>query len=61
VREAAPDAPPRSRAVLVVENDDAVRALIRLALAGGAFAVVEAADGDAALALARRRGGPGPA
>jgi CheY-like chemotaxis protein len=47
--------------VLVVENDDAVRALIRLALAGGAFAVVEAADGDAALALARRRGGPGPA
>jgi DNA-binding response OmpR family regulator len=44
------------RAVLVVEDDDAVRGLIRLVLARGAFAVREAADGDAALALARAGG-----
>jgi two-component system, OmpR family, alkaline phosphatase synthesis response regulator PhoP len=42
-----------SRTVLVADDDDAVRGLIALALARGALAVVQAGDGDEALALAR--------
>jgi CheY-like chemotaxis protein len=43
-----------SRTVLVADDDDAVRGLIALALARGALAVVQARDGDEALASARR-------
>jgi DNA-binding response OmpR family regulator len=43
---------PRRR-VLVVEDDDAIRELLRLHLALAGFEVVEVADGNRALALAR--------
>jgi CheY-like chemotaxis protein len=42
------------RTVLVADDHAEVRLLVSLALARGALAVVEAGDGDAALALARR-------
>jgi putative transposase len=41
------------RTVLIADDDDAVRGLIALALARGALTVVQASDGDEALALAR--------
>lgn len=44
--------PPR---VLVVEDDDDLRGLIRAALDDAGFAAVEAADGAAALAACRER------
>ena len=44
--------PPR---VLVVEDDDELRAMIRSALAGEGYLAVEAADGAAALAACAER------
>jgi CheY-like chemotaxis protein len=41
--------------VLVVEDDDALRGLIRSALADAGYVSVEAADGTAALAACRER------
>jgi DNA-binding NarL/FixJ family response regulator len=38
--------------VLIVDDDDALRRLLRVTLERAGFAVVEAADGDAALAIA---------
>lgn len=45
---------PRPR-VLVVEDDDELRGLIRTALADAGYSVVEAADGAAALAACAER------
>jgi CheY-like chemotaxis protein len=42
------------RTVLVADDDDRVRYLLALTLTRGALWAVEAADGDEALALARR-------
>ena len=51
----APVAPPvvagRAAEVLLVEDDRAVRTVLRRALAGGGFRVTEAVDGDAAVPL----------
>ena len=41
---------PRPRLVLVVDDDDMIRRLLRIVLEADEFEVVEAADGDAALA-----------
>jgi hypothetical protein len=55
VREAAPHerhAPPASGTILLVEDEPIVRALIRAVLERSGYAVLEAADGPAALAIA---------
>jgi CheY-like chemotaxis protein len=39
--------------VLVCDDEDVLRALVRATLDGGAYAVIEARDGDEAIALAR--------
>jgi CheY-like chemotaxis protein len=45
-------APPRSRrAVLVVDDDDCIRAVVRAVLEAGEFDVAEAVDGPSALEL----------
>lgn len=41
--------------VLVCDDEEPLRALVRASLAGEGYEVAEAADGDEALALARRR------
>jgi CheY-like chemotaxis protein len=57
---AAPAPPPRTarKTVLVVEDDDPVRALLREVLRRQGYAVLEACDGRAALAQADAHGGP---
>lgn len=48
------DRPARAGPVLIVEDDAAVRQLVRMALASAGFRVLEAADGPSALALIDR-------
>jgi CheY-like chemotaxis protein len=57
---AAPAPPPRPnrKTVLVVEDDDPVRSLLREVLRRQGYAVLEACDGRAALELAGSHGGP---
>jgi CheY-like chemotaxis protein len=51
--------PPRgTETVLLAEDEDEVRALVRQVLQGGGYAVLEARDGAEALAVATRYGGP---
>jgi len=47
-------ATPHGGTILLAEDDDAVRAFLRRALAGAGFTVAEGADGADALALAQR-------
>ena len=54
----APAARPARGTVLVVEDDDPVRALLREVLRRQGYAVLEACDGRAALELAGSHGGP---
>ena len=52
-RSVTPDAAaqPRPRLVLVVDDDEMIRRLLRIVLEADEFEVVEAPDGDAALAV----------
>lgn len=43
------------KTLLIADDEDGVRALVRMTLEGGDYEIVEAADGDEALALARER------
>lgn len=40
--------------VLICDNEDSLRALVRASLAGGGYAFAEARDGDESLEIARR-------
>jgi PAS domain S-box-containing protein len=51
-------APKGTETVLVVEDEDAVRALVRIILREAGYRVLEASDGGAALAVAGRCQGP---
>src|SRR5262249_49074961 len=59
-RENAPAAPATAvqETVLVVEDDDAVRVLVRLVLTRQGYEVLEARDGESALALVKTYDGP---
>src|SRR5437764_954099 len=45
--------PPHSRSVLVVDDDEHMRAMCRVSLEEAGFRVLEASDGDEALALVK--------
>jgi two-component system cell cycle sensor histidine kinase/response regulator CckA len=51
-------APGGNETILLVEDEDAVRALVRIVLQGGGYHVLEAADGDEALRVAQQQQGP---
>ncbi|OWK37622.1 hybrid sensor histidine kinase/response regulator [Fimbriiglobus ruber] len=55
---AGEDAPPGTETVLLVEDEDGVRKLVRAALHRLGYTVLEARDGEAALDTARRAGRP---
>jgi CheY-like chemotaxis protein len=51
--------PPRgTETILIVEDEDGVRALTRHILAGNGYAVLEAAEGDEAIAIVEEHSGP---
>jgi len=54
------DAEPINRVVLVVDDDSAIRRVVRTVLEADNFEVVEAADGPAALLLLEAINGRGP-
>jgi CheY-like chemotaxis protein len=58
--EAADGRPPR-RSVLVVDDDDAIRHVVRAVLEAGDFEVLEASDGESALELLSTSNGEAPA
>jgi two-component system cell cycle sensor histidine kinase/response regulator CckA len=51
-------APKGTETVLLVEDEDAVRSLIRIVLQGAGYRVLEASDGGEAVAVAGRHEGP---
>ena len=55
---AVPESPPAVKTILVAEDEDGIRQLIKRILARNGYAVVEAAGGDEALARAASHSGP---